>query len=53
MLREYADCPQKYEKFCDELFRKMGHKAQTTAVSNDGGYDAYHGYGKDQEGEKQ
>ena len=39
LLRWYADCPQEFEKFCAELFKKMGYEAQTTAGSNDGGYD--------------
>lgn len=41
LLKKYADCPQEFEEFCAELFRKMGYNAKTTAKTNDGGYDLW------------
>lgn len=41
LLREYADCPQDFEVFCAELFRKMGYATGNTAKTNDGGYDMW------------
>ena len=41
LLVKYADCPQEFEGFCASLFRKMGFEAETTAKTNDGGYDIW------------
>lgn len=39
IVNYFSDKPTEFEKFCADLFRKMGYSAKVTPATNDGGYD--------------
>lgn len=39
MVNFFSEKPTDFEKFCANLFRKMGYAAELTPPTNDGGYD--------------
>lgn len=39
IIKHYEDRPTDFEKFCAELFEKMGYCTEITLQTNDGGYD--------------